>query len=329
VTAAPAFAHQTVLRHEVVAALAPRGGGLYADVTLGGGGHTEAILSAAEGARVVALDRDESAIAAASTRLGRYLDEGRLRVLHARFGDAGQVLPRPIDGLVADLGVSSPQLDDTNRGMSLRREASDGPLDMRMDRSGGQTARELIDALSEQELADVVFRYGEERSSRRIAAAIKRAAERGELSTTGDLRHAVWSAVGGERKYGIDPATRTFQALRIAVNDELGELDRLLASLPDLLGEGAVAAIISFHSLEDGRVKHAFRDPAWAPLWKRPVQASDEEVAENPRARSAKLRAARRVLQAAARPTTGQARYEERRARKHALDETRRRGRER
>ena len=319
------FRHKTIMRDEVVRALGPRADGVYADVTLGGGGHAEAILEAADGARLVGVDRDELAIAAASRRLSRFGD--RLRVVHAPFGALEAFLPaavadlthsqdRKLDGVVADLGVSSPQLDDAARGMSLRREASSAPLDMRMDRSSGATARDLVAELSEQALADVLFSLGEERRSRRIAHSIKRAIERGEMQTTGDLRHAVYEAVGGEKQGGIDPATRTFQALRIAVNDELGELDRLLEALPGVLAEGGTAAVISFHSLEDGRVKRAFRMPGWTALTKGPVLASDEEIEGNPRARSAKLRAATRSSAAETRGVRSAQRYAERKARR-------------
>ncbi|MGZ3420064.1 MAG: 16S rRNA (cytosine(1402)-N(4))-methyltransferase RsmH [Polyangiales bacterium] len=305
------FHHKTVLLNEVVQAIAPREGGLYADVTLGGGGHTEAILASAP-CRVIGVDRDEIAIAAASRRLARFGD--RFSVKHGRFGDVASLLPAGLDGLVADLGVSSPQLDDASRGMSLKREASDAPLDMRMDRSSGETAKELIARLSEEELADVIFELGEERQSRRIAKAIKRAEK---LETTGDLRHAVWSAVGGDKRGGIDPATRTFQALRIAVNDELGELDRLLAALPGLLAPNGVAAIISFHSLEDRKVKRSFGDEElWAPLSKKPIEASAEEITDNARSRSAKLRAARRRAEGESRETDRAAKYEARKAKK-------------
>jgi 16S rRNA (cytosine1402-N4)-methyltransferase len=292
------FDHVTVLKDAVVGFLTPRGESTYVDVTLGGGGHAEGILAASDGARVIGLDRDETAIFAAKRRLSAFGD--RVTIVKARFGDAASVLP-PIlpegkcDGLVADLGLSSPQLDDSSRGMSFRREASDAPIDMRMDRSGGETAREKIDGWSEEELANVIFELGEERRSRRIARSIKRAADEGKLETTGDLRHAVWSAVGGRGERGIDPATRTFQALRIAVNDELGELDRLLEALPELVREGGVACVISFHSLEDRRVKHAFAKDGWERLHKKPIVADEQEIEANPRARSAKLRAARRV----------------------------------
>ena len=292
------FDHVTVLKEPVISFLTPRGESTYVDVTLGGGGHTEAILEANDGARVIGLDRDETAISAAKQRLSRFGD--RVTIVKARFGDAGAVLPPLLaegkcDGLVADLGVSSPQLDDASRGMSFRREASDAPIDMRMDRSSGETAKEKIDGWSEEELANVIFELGEERRSRRIAKSIKRAADEGKLETTGDLRHAIWSAVGGRGERGIDPATRTFQALRIAVNDEMGELDRLLEAMPELVREGGVACVISFHSLEDRRVKHAFAKDGWERLCKKPVVADEREIEANPRSRSAKLRAARRI----------------------------------
>jgi 16S rRNA (cytosine1402-N4)-methyltransferase len=187
--------------------------------------------------------------------------------------------------------VSSPQLDDPARGMSFRRE---GPIDMRMDPERGETALELIDRLDDDELANVVFRYGEERRSRRIARSIKKARAAGELGTTLDLRRAVVRAVGPARVGGVDPATRTFQALRIAVNRELEELDQLLALLPNVVADGGVAAVLSFHSLEDRLAKRAFAGPGWAPLTKKPQIASDEECSQNARARSAKLRVARR-----------------------------------
>lgn len=291
-----AFQHRSVLLAETLEALAPRSGGLYADATLGGAGHAEAILEAsAPDGRLIGMDRDEVALAAAHLRLGRFGD--RVTLVHGAFGDLARVLadagePR-VDGVLADLGVSSPQLDEAGRGFSFRME---GPLDMRMDRSRGETARELIERLSESELADVIFQLGEDRKSRRIAGSIKRALAAGELETTEDLRKAVVRAIGPQRRGGIDPATRTFQGLRLAVNDELGQLGALLAQLPDVLRDDGVAVLISFHSLEDRKVKRAFRgSDLLVPLTKRPVIAGEAERAENPRARSAKLRAARRV----------------------------------
>ena len=290
------FHHLTILREETVDALEPKSGGVYADVTLGGGGHTELLLekSAPEG-RVIGVDRDERALAAARERLSRFGERATLVK-----GEAG-ALPRVLEslgithvnGVMADLGVSSPQLDDAGRGFSFRFS---GPLDMRMDPSRGETAKELCERLDETELANVIFQYGDERKSRPIARSIKRAIDENALDTTDDLRAAVHRVIRPKHGQRIDPATRTFQALRIAVNDELGQLEALLACLPDVLADGGVASIISFHSIEDRLVKNAFRDdPRMERLTKKPVIASDDEAARNPRARSAKLRAARRV----------------------------------
>ncbi len=288
------FEHATVMRSEVVRALSPRAGGIYVDATLGAGGHTVAILETEPKARIVGLDRDPAAIAAAEERLATVAD--RVMLVRATFSRVGDELTAmgigPVDGLVADLGVSSPQLDEPERGMSFRRE---GPIDMRMDPESGETALELIERLDDDELADVIYQYGEERRSRRIARSIRKALAHGELRTTLDLRRAVIRAVGPARIGGVDPATRTFQALRIAVNRELEELTALLHGLPGVVAPGGVAAIISFHSLEDRLVKRAFASPEWEPLTKKPMVASDEECAQNGRARSAKLRAARRV----------------------------------
>ncbi len=289
------YSHVTVLRNEVTNALASvlaRPDALVVDVTLGGGGHSEAILEASPTVKVVGVDRDVAAIDAASERLARF--GARFRAVHAPFATAREELARigveRVDGLVADLGVSSPQLDDPARGMSFRHE---GPLDMRMDRTRGETALELIERLDDDALANVIFELGEERRSRRIARSVKRALGAGELRTTTDLRRAIVRATGPVRVGGVDPATRTFQALRIAVNRELDELDGLLALAPELLAPGGVLAIISFHSLEDRRVKRAFvGSDAWSPLTKKPIVASDPELEQNPRARSAKLRAA-------------------------------------
>jgi 16S rRNA (cytosine1402-N4)-methyltransferase len=288
------FEHATVMRDEVVRAIAPRAGRVYVDATLGAGGHTVALLEAEPRARIVAIDRDPLAIAAAQEQLAPVSD--RMTLVHGAFSRLREHLDAlgisRVDGIVADLGVSSPQLNDAARGMSFRRE---GPVDMRMDPESGETALELIARLDDDELADVVYRYGEERRSRRIARSIKKAFDAGELRTTLDLRRAVVRAVGPARVGGVDPATRTFQALRIAVNRELEQLERLLTVLPDIVAEGGTAAIISFHSLEDRLVKRAFAGPGWLPLTKKPQMASEDECTQNARARSAKLRAAQRV----------------------------------
>ena len=290
-----AFSHTPVLIEPTLAALAPSSGGLYVDATVGGGGHAARILEAsAPDARLIAFDRDPDALEAARGRLGPFGD--RVTFVHAPFSRVSEVLAdlelEQIDGLLADLGVSSPQLDRAERGFSFARS---GPLDMRMDPTQGETALELLGRVEESELADILFQFGEERRSRRVARAILAALGAGELETTDDLRRVVGRAFG-PRRSRIDPSTRTFQALRIAVNRELEELDALLVSLEDVLADGAVAAIISFHSLEDRRVKWAFRQSeSLSPLFKKPVIAGPEEREDNPRARSAKLRAARRV----------------------------------
>jgi len=290
-----AFEHRSVMTREVVEAMTPRSGGVYADATVGGAGHSAAILEAsAPDGRLLAMDRDPRAIEAARSRLSRYGD--RATVVHGCFADLGALLrehgtPR-VDGVVADLGVSSPQLDDPTRGFSLQQ---DGPLDMRMDDGSGESARELLGRLDERELADILYELGEERRSRAVARSILRARDEGRLATTRDLRAAVVRALG-PRRGRVDPATRTFQALRIAVNRELDQLDTLLADLPELLADDGVAVMISFHSLEDRRVKRAFRDePSLSPLTKRPRTPGDDELRDNPRSRRAKLRAARRV----------------------------------
>jgi 16S rRNA (cytosine1402-N4)-methyltransferase len=284
---------------EVIAALAPSAGGVYADVTVGGGGHSSAILerSAPDG-RLIGTDRDPAALRAARIALAEFGD--RLTLRKARIRDLREVLDdlgvEQVDGVVADLGVSSAQLDQVERGFSL---AKDGPIDMRMDPTEGETALELIGRVDADELADIIYQYGEERRSRRIARTLKRAYEDGDLETTGDLRRAVHRATGPKRGR-IDPSTRTFQALRIAVNEELADLETFLRALPAVLGVGAVVAVISFHSLEDRIVKHSFRESSLLePITKKPLVAGAEERDRNPRSRSAKLRAARRVEAAA------------------------------
>ncbi len=290
-----AFSHVPVLLAETLAALSPRDGGRYMDCTLGGGGHAEAILEAAgPTGTLLGLDRDPAAQRAAGERLARF--GARFTAAHVAFGELARAAEGrgPFDGILADIGVSSHQLDTAERGFSFRDE---GPLDMRMDTTRGETARELIARLDEGALADVLFQLGEERRSRPIARAIKFADQDDRLHTTSDLLRAV-HRVTGPKRGRIDPATRTFQALRIAVNDELGQLEALLRDGPDRLAPGGVLAIISFHSLEDRMVKRAFRgDARLVPLTKKPVVAGEAETAENPRARTAKLRAARVVAE--------------------------------
>jgi 16S rRNA (cytosine1402-N4)-methyltransferase len=286
--------HVSVLVREVLEALSPVRGGTYVDATLGAGGHSEAILGVA-GTRVFGADRDQTALGLARARLRPFGD--RLITAHARFSELELALSEHgidrIDGLIADVGVSSMQIDDAARGLSFRAE---GPLDMRMDSSRGQTALELIEGLDDAELADVIFHFGEERRSRRIARCIKQSFEAGELRTTLDLRRAVVRAVGPARIGGVDPATRTFQALRVAVNAELDELKALITAAARVVRPGGIIVVIAFHSLEDRIVKHALRERStWLPITKRPITAGDEEVEDNPRARSAKLRAAQRV----------------------------------
>jgi len=293
------FAHVTVLRDEAVQLLAPRAGGVYADVTLGGGGHAELILekSGPDGV-LLGIDRDPAALEAAKARLERF--GARARLVHADFASLSRVLEEEnlglLDGLVADVGVSSPQIDTAERGFSFQAE---GPLDMRMDPTRGETARELIARLDADALADLIYELGEERKSRRIARAIKEAERDTGLATTADLRAAIHRVM--PRRGRIDPATRTFQALRIAVNGELDQLESLMDQLADVLADEGVAAIISFHSLEDRIVKWSFReDPALRPIHKKPIVAGDEETGANPRARTAKLRGARRLPRGAA-----------------------------
>jgi 16S rRNA (cytosine1402-N4)-methyltransferase len=282
--------HETVLLDVACDALMPRAGGLYLDCTLGRGGHTRGILerSAPDG-RVIALDRDPAALAAVREALAEFGDRVELHQLP--FSRAAEALAgRTVDGVIADLGVSSPQLDDPERGMSFRHE---GPLDMRMGDDVDETAYELVRRLKDDALADVIYEYGEERASRPIARSIKRAIDEGAMETTKHLADAVHRVLGWPRYGKPDTATRTFQALRIAVNDELGELERLLAALPALVNEGGRAVVISFHSLEDRIVKHTLRDePAWQVVTKKPVEPDEAEGERNPRSRSAKMRVA-------------------------------------
>jgi 16S rRNA (cytosine1402-N4)-methyltransferase len=304
-------AHIPVLLAETVDALAPRDDGIYVDGTFGRGGYTRALLEAAR-CRVYAIDRDPEAIASGAALSAEV--SGRLTLIEGRYGDMEKLLGKigiaDVAGIALDLGPSSPQLDDPVRGLSFR---ADGPLDMRMEHQG-TTAADLVNTLTEAALADIIFLYGEERFSRRIARAVLAAREAAPIQRTGELAAIVRKVVPAQPG-GIDPATRTFQALRIAVNDELGELERGLSAAERLLAPGGRLAVISFHSLEDRRVKDflrrrssanprgsrhlppATREPAasFRILTKKPIRPGEAELARNPRARSARKRAAERT----------------------------------
>jgi len=302
---AQAFDHLPVLAEPLLAGLAPLGellaarpeGGVLIDCTLGGGGHSGLLLQTHPGLRVVGLDQDPSARAAAAEHLAPFAD--RVTIVATNFAD--YTPSEPVLAVLADLGVSSPQLDVAARGFSFRLA---GPLDMRMNPEAGETAAELIDRLEETELADLIYAYGEERLSRRIARRIKEQGPWGDPGaggaaaprTTAELAWLVAGCYPPQARRGrIHPATRTFQALRIAVNNELGVLDRLLAAAPDWLLPGGLLAIISFHSLEDRRVKTAFlSDERLQRITRKPLVADAAEQDLNPRSRSARLRIAQR-----------------------------------
>ena len=291
------FQHLPVLAAPVLegfAELAPlleaRGDGLLIDCTLGGGGHSALLLEAHPRLRLIGLDQDPTARAAAAERLAPFGE--RVTIVPTNFADYTPA--EPAVAVLADLGVSSPQLDVAERGFSFRL---DGPLDMRMNPQAGETAAALIERLEENALADLIYAYGEERLSRRIARRIKHdLAAQGPYSGTAALAYAVAGCFPPKARHGrIHPATRTFQALRIAVNDELGVLDRLLSSAPDWLLPGGLFGVISFHSLEDRRVKTAFvSDERLQRVTRKAVSADAEEQEANPRSRSAKWRLARR-----------------------------------
>jgi 16S rRNA (cytosine1402-N4)-methyltransferase len=290
--------HEPVLVDEVIALLEPSRGGLFVDCTVGLGGHARAVL-AAGATRLIGLDRDTTALAIATQSLEPWRDH--VELVHADFRELPAVLAARgidgVDGALADLGVSSMQFDAPGRGFSFRR---DEPLDMRMDQTAGPTAADLLQSVDETELANVIFRYGEERFSRRIAHRIVEARRAAPIRTTTQLADLVRRAIPRKGYQRIDPATRTFQALRIWVNRELEELDLFIAAASRLLRAGARFAVITFHSLEDRIVKHAFRalsagEGAVRVLTRKPVVPDDQEVTRNPRARSAKLRAIERL----------------------------------
>ncbi|MEM8610681.1 MAG: 16S rRNA (cytosine(1402)-N(4))-methyltransferase RsmH [Cyanobacteria bacterium P01_H01_bin.105] len=282
------FVHQPVLAEDVLSGLAPKPHGYYLDATVGGGGHSRLILEAEPTIHLMAIDQDPMALEAAQQNLAEFGD--RVTFCHGNFAE---FIPsdQGFDGVLADLGVSSPQLDRPERGFSFRNQ---GALDMRMNPTQSLTAADLVNHSSERELADIFYHYGEERLSRRIA---RRIVERRPFQTTTMLADAIASSVPGKYRHGrIHPATRVFQALRIAVNRELDVLEQLIEIAPNWLNPGGKLAIISFHSLEDRRVKHGLRGHEQLKvLTKKPIIASDEEIRRNPRARSAKLRLAERI----------------------------------
>lgn len=287
--------HVPVMVDEVLEYLQPAPGKVFVDGTLGGGGHTRALAErVAPTGQVIAFDRDPAAIERARAELSSL----PVHLVHGSYADMSDTLDelgiKAVDGALLDLGLSSDQLADAERGFSF---TAAGPLDLRFDPTEGQSASEIVNRWTEKQLADAIYQFGEERFSRRIAREIVARRRERLFETAQDLAELVRRCVPrrphGER---IDPATRTFQALRIVVNDELGILERTLKILPDCLQRGGRAAIISFHSLEDRPVKQAFReDERWRVLTKKPLRASDAEVERNPRARSAKLRVAERI----------------------------------
>jgi 16S rRNA (cytosine1402-N4)-methyltransferase len=292
-------AHVPVMTAEALQFLRPERGGIFVDCTVGLGGHARALLEAGA-TRLIGLDRDRDALALARETLAPWSD--RVELVHADYRSLADVLDRRnvdlVDGALADLGVSSLQFDAPGRGFSFQR---DEPLDMRMDRSEGDTAADLVARATEHELADAIFMYGEERFSRRVARAIVEARAQSPVETTGRLAAIVRRAIPRRGPMRIDPATRTFQALRIWVNRELEGLDRFVEVAARRLRDAARLVVITFHSLEDRIVKHTLRaldrggEARLRVLTKKPVSPGDEEVGRNPRARSAKLRAAERV----------------------------------
>jgi len=308
------YGHKPVLLDECIEALAIRPDGIYVDGTLGRAGHSLEIVRRLTTGRLIALDRDESALAAARIRLADYMD--RVTLVHSNFSRLGEVLRElgidGADGMLFDLGVSSPQLDDAQRGFSYKQDA---PLDMRMDTTAALTARELVNTASYEELRRILFEYGEERYAPAIARAICREREQMPIETTLQLADIIRSAMPGQAlREKQHPAKRSFQAIRIAVNDELGELEPMLSAAEENLHPGGRLAVITFHSLEDRIVKRKLRElstgctcppefpvcvcgkkPKMELLTRKPIVSGEQELEENPRARSAKLRVARKL----------------------------------
>ena len=282
-----------MLPRETLDLLSPQPGEVWVDATVGAGGHTRLIAERVGPAgRVIGLDQDPSMLERAKLNLVGLPVE----LLHANFDQLVAALRnlgvQEVDGVLADLGFASDQVDEAERGLSFQQ---DGPLDMRLDPTSGESAANLIARENDFNLAKIFFEYGEERHSRRVARKIVETRKQSPIHTTKQLADLVRSCVPREKGRHFDPATRVFQGLRIAVNDELGSLERLLAQLPRIAKPGGRVGIISFHSLEDRRVKQAFQDrETWEPLTKKPVIAGEDEVRDNPRSRSAKLRVARR-----------------------------------
>ncbi len=281
----PIFSHIPVLSQEVITGLNIQPEGNYLDLTVGGGGHSRLILETAEDVKITCVDQDEDALKAAQENLAEFGD--RVKFIHSNFANF-QFPENSYDGILADLGVSSYHLDNPERGFSFRNTAN---LDMRMNQQQSLTAGDIINEWDEKELADIFFKYGEERLSRKIA---RRIVEKRPFNNTTELAEAIAYSVPPKYRHGrIHPATRVFQALRIAVNDELKVLETLIEKAPNALIPGGRIAIISFHSLEDRPVKHGLRNsPLLRILTKKPIIATEEETKENPRSRSAKLRIA-------------------------------------
>lgn len=304
--------HIPVLLSEVLTYLKPVWGGVYVDGTFGAGGYTQAILEASPNTQVIAFDRDPSVIPTATFFLEKY--QNRFSFIPDCFGSMKQYIERPVDGIVLDLGVSSMQIDDGSRGFSLR---FDGPLDMRMSQDG-LSAAEVVNTFPISKLADILFRYGEEKASYRIARAIDLERKKHPIETTSKLAHIIHQVMP-KPKDGSDSATRSFQALRIFVNNELGELEQALQNSPTLLNQNGRLVVVSFHSLEDRIVKNfmidhsdlkpnvnrhqpemqAFQSPIFRILTKKPIVPSFDELNQNPRAHSAKLRAAQKISEGA------------------------------